>query len=925
MISDSYSKMVSENSMPLVFSSSDGNGEGDDIVGTVIEEDIELMLREQEKWMQEETNVSIKNNLEEEMRVDPAYMSYYYSKNGPPIRSKEDWRLEGHGGVNGGGNYGGVRGIGDRREALWSGGNGGGAGGDGSCDESLFYVQSAFGGGNEENRKQWTGPGLGRQESIAKMIQDDASQSPGAFHLSPLAAVDVLHAGSSALGDAANGQLKSTLQNTGSSVSQTYAAALGGSISRSTTPDHQRGSKSPSPLSPFAMEESVSSLERRTVADPNVFDEVQSGMGEYEDLVSAFSGMRMSGVNGMIHGAKYSRSQGYQQLDKQFHLQGNQYPYFSKTKSCLNGSSIQRLHNADFPSQYPLVDSPRSPFSNYGIGGYGVSPSSPSSLAHQLGMIDLRASPQNISGMSMGTSRGFGRGLTLGPNLLAAAAELQNLDRTGHFIDPSYTRYLRSPELLSAQFAALNNPAANREGLACSYMDLAEIQKAYLEEILLAKKAQYNSSFIGTTGALDQRHFWNSTYGPDVSYPGCPLGGPNANLGSRSHLSHAERNMHFPSGMRNLFGGGMGSWHSDSPTSLDGNILSSLVDEFKNNKTKNFELAEIAGHVVEFSADQFGSRFIQQKLETASTEEKDMVFHEIMPQALTLITDVFGNYVVQKFLEHGSTSHIRKLADHLTGHVLSLSLQMYGCRVIQKAIEVVEVDQKTLMVAELEGHIMRCVRDQNGNHVIQKCIECVPEDAIQFIVSTFYEQVVPLSTHPYGCRVIQRVLEHCHSPKTQRIMMEEILESVCMLAQDQYGNYVVQHVLQHGQPHERTAIINKLIGQIIQMSQQKFASNVVEKCLTYGTPEERKSIVNEMLGPNDENEPLQVMMKDQFANYVVQKVLETCDDKQLELILSRINFHLNALKKYTYGKHIVARVEKLVAAGEKRISIMNAA
>lgn len=59
----------------------------------------------------------------------------------------------------------------------------------------------------------------------------------------------------------------------------------------------------------------------------------------------------------------------------------------------------------------------------------------------------------------------------------------------------------------------------------------------------------------------------------------------------------------------------------------------------------------------------------------------------------------------------------------------------------------------------------------------------------------------------------------------------------------------------------------------------------------------------------------QVMMKDQFANYVVQKVLETCDDQQLEMILNRIKVHLNALKKYTYGKHIVARVEKLVAAG----------
>lgn len=72
-----------------------------------------------------------------------------------------------------------------------------------------------------------------------------------------------------------------------------------------------------------------------------------------------------------------------------------------------------------------------------------------------------------------------------------------------------------------------------------------------------------------------------------------------------------------------------------------------------------------------------------------------------------------------------------------------------------QAIEVVDLDQKIKMVEELNGHVMRCVRDQNGNHVIQKCIECVPEENIQFIVTTFFDQVVTLSTHPYGCRVIQ--------------------------------------------------------------------------------------------------------------------------------------------------------------------------
>ncbi|KAJ6717926.1 hypothetical protein OIU79_005958 [Salix purpurea] len=510
---------------------------------------------------------------------------------------------------------------------------------------------------------------------------------------------------------------------------------------------------------------------------------------------------------------------------------------------------------------------------------------------------------------------------------MATAAELQTLSRLGNhtasvpLVNPLYLQYLRSNEYAASQLAALNDPMLDREYVGNAY-DLIQLQ---LEALMATQKSQYGVSYLGNSGSLNHNYYGNTGFGLDMSYSGSPLGGPllpNSSVGLGGPVRHSERNMRFSPAMRNLPGGVMGSWHSEAGSKLDESFPSSLLDEFKSNKTRCFELSEIAGHVVEFSADQYGSRFIQQQLEIATTEEKNMVFDEIMPQALSLMTDVFGNYVIQKFFEHGSASQIRELADQLTGHVLTLSLQMYGCRVIQKAIEVVELDQQTKMVAELDGHIMRCVRDQNGNHVIQKCIECIPEDAIQFIVSTFYDQVVTLSTHPYGCRVIQRVLEHCQDTKTQLIMMDEILQSVCMLAQDQYGNYVVQHVLEHGKPLERSAIIKKLTGQIVQMSQQKFASNVIEKCLTFGTPAERQALVDEMLGTTDENEPLQAMMKDQFANYVVQKVLETCDDQQLELILNRIKVHLNALKKYTYGKHIVARVEKLVAAGEKRISFL---
>ena len=49
-----------------------------------------------------------------------------------------------------------------------------------------------------------------------------------------------------------------------------------------------------------------------------------------------------------------------------------------------------------------------------------------------------------------------------------------------------------------------------------------------------------------------------------------------------------------------------------------------------------------------FSVDQHGSRFIQQKLENCSVEEKELVFREVLPHASKLMTDVFGNYVIQK-------------------------------------------------------------------------------------------------------------------------------------------------------------------------------------------------------------------------------------------------------------------------------------
>ncbi|KAJ8438464.1 hypothetical protein Cgig2_027144 [Carnegiea gigantea] len=907
----------------------------------------------------------------------------------PPLLSKEDWRfaqrLSGGGGAS-------LGGIGDKRKVKggdeFSNSNGSNNGSSSLFSKQPGFNGHKE---DNNGQSEWSGvglPGLGlgsRQKSIAEIIQDDLNHSTytsripsrpasrNAFdesiaaseaQFAPLASTDALHSGG-------NGQGNSTNQNSGVSASLSYASALGASLSRSTTPDPQLIARAPSPRIPTVGEGRINSMDKRSVNGPTSLHGTSNGLSASADLVAALSGMTLSPDSQMddeklmrqqfqhaigdhqnlfnLHGdpnhvnqnsvleanefRPFQQQSVSQSAKGSFSTTGKGGPVSVDQNYYLRGDLLVDHHKRGVHSpSFHSVGSPSSAIPNYSLSGHGINPALASMMAGQLGSGALPPLFETAAASAIGVgamdSRMLGGSAASQANLMAAAAELQNLNRGGSHsgfsqVDPWYLQYLASTDYTAAQLAALNDPSIDGGN---SYMDLLALQKAYLGTLLSSQKSDSGRPHLGKSAGLSHGYYGNPAFGIGSAYAGNCLASsllPNSPVGSGSPLRHGERNMRLPSGMRNFAAGVMGNWRSEGGGFMEQSYGSSLLDEFKSNKTKCFELSEIAGHVVEFSADQYGSRFIQQKLETATSEEKNMVFHEIIPHALSLMTDVFGNYVIQKFFEHGTASQIRELADKLTGHVLTLSLQMYGCRVIQKAIEVVDPDQQKKMVVELDGHVMRCVRDQNGNHVIQKCIECIPEDAIQFIISTFYDQVVTLSTHPYGCRVIQRVLEHCHDPTTQRIVMDEIMQSVCMLAQDQYGNYVVQHVLEHGKPHERSAIISQLTGKIVQMSQQKFASNVIEKCLAFGDATERRTMVHEMLGSTDENEPLQVMMKDQFANYVVQKVLETCDDQQLEVILSRIKNHLNALKKYTYGKHIVARVEKLVAAGEKRISLQS--
>jgi pumilio RNA-binding family len=262
-------------------------------------------------------------------------------------------------------------------------------------------------------------------------------------------------------------------------------------------------------------------------------------------------------------------------------------------------------------------------------------------------------------------------------------------------------------------------------------------------------------------------------------------------------------------------------------------------------------------------------------------------------------------------------------------------------------------------VKELEPHVLKCVKDANGNHVglalyivsllwprkqvVQKLIERVPAERLSFIPA-FKGSVFELSTHPYGCRVLQRCFEHLGEEQT-RPLMDELHKYIINLMQDQFGvrrslyelvltvhslalqNYVVQYVLEYGKQHDRALVISKLRDQMLHMSRHKFASNVCEKALLTADSESRRALIQEiMTSKQDGISPIATMMKDQYASkplfdhsvanpltlffwdYVLQRAVSVADQEQKRELISRIKPQLVSMRRYSsaYSKHLLS-------------------
>lgn len=293
-------------------------------------------------------------------------------------------------------------------------------------------------------------------------------------------------------------------------------------------------------------------------------------------------------------------------------------------------------------------------------------------------------------------------------------------------------------------------------------------------------------------------------------------------------------------------------------------------------------------------------------LETLSSDTTDMINSLGDSRCLIDHTALSGRVVAQ--LEQGDSSTTTAILAWVIPNALELALSVGGCRVIQTLLSTVGGDAWAKLVEKFRGHSLKFVDSPHGNHVLQKCIEVMPPTAVRFISEDLMHWPggwLALAKHRFGCRVVERLLEHCPEEMTGSLL-QSVTRDACALCRHPYGNYVVQHVLEYGSAAQKSAVVSALCnGDIVALAQHRVASNVIERALAQCGPDGQRAIASAVLAVPP---ALLAMGCSRYGSFTVKRLLEVLAGPLREQAVYQLSAGTEQLRASKHGKSLVERL-----------------
>jgi len=134
--------------------------------------------------------------------------------------------------------------------------------------------------------------------------------------------------------------------------------------------------------------------------------------------------------------------------------------------------------------------------------------------------------------------------------------------------------------------------------------------------------------------------------------------------------------------------------------------------------------------------------------------------------------------------------------------------------------------------------------------VLQKCIMTMRAECLQFMIDEIAAggaaSTCKVARHQFGCRVLQRLLEHC-SPQQVSGLVQDLMVDVDRLSTHIYGNYVMQHVLEFGPEDQRRSFAVYALDHAVKLGSDQKGCAVLGKAFMHCSEKDRSEIFRAIL------------------------------------------------------------------------------
>jgi len=223
----------------------------------------------------------------------------------------------------------------------------------------------------------------------------------------------------------------------------------------------------------------------------------------------------------------------------------------------------------------------------------------------------------------------------------------------------------------------------------------------------------------------------------------------------------------------------------------------------------------------------------------------------------------------------------------VAGSVLKLSRQTQGCRQVQHALDVAKDGKVVVALAnELRNYVWETMRCPNGNHVLQKCIPMMQPQDLQFMLDELMCRNIPAqaSCHKYGCRIVQKLLEHCNADQ-KRPLVEAIVTRISQIACNPFGNYVIQHLLAHADLEWSRILSDALQQNIRALASDPFGRAVLSKAVSVLHFDDKLALARSLVQEADLWTEVACSRLGQPAAFIVLELLQAQEREKAVAIL----------------------------------------